>query len=354
VARVVTPLAVVAVVVVLAVGAVSQIGPASGPDRRTVDRSFAVLTAPIVAQSNATGSALNALVRNGPSLSRTAFFADLASLAAATTEADRQFDSLSPPDPRGDAAERCGSAMAGRQRAVGRVGAALGRLLGGRRGLGGGDEAVAAAALDGAGTLLVTADTSWAACRRALRRAPGSARLPASTWMSDPGAWNAPALGRLVAALVSSRTLAPVHRLAILAVSTDPPAVPATSGVAVLTPTAALRVRIVLADQGNVDEWGVRVVVTAVPAGTVRAPAPVRTDIDIGAGASVALSPPPLVVRPGTSYVLDITVTAPSGATTSTSVPLRVSVVPTTTTTTTTPTTTTTTKARATTTTHPG
>jgi hypothetical protein len=353
VARAVTPLAVVAVAVVLAVGAVSQVGPASGPDRRTVDRSFAVLAAPIVAQSNATGSALHALLRNGPSLSRTAFFADLASLTAATAEDARQFAALSPPDPTGGVAARCGSTMVGRQRAVSRLGAALGDLLGGRRGLGGGDEAVAAAALEGAGTLLTTADASWVACRRALRRAPGSARLPPSVWMSDPGAWSAAPLGRLVAALVSSRSLAPVHRLAILAVSTDPPAVPATSGVAVLTPTTALQVRVVLADQGNVDEWGVRVTVTAVPAGTVPAPAPVRTSSNIGAGASVALSPPPLEVRPGTSYVLDITVTASSGATTSTSVPVRVSVEPTTTTTTTT-TATTTTRAKATTTTHPG
>ena len=48
----VAPLVVVAVIVILAVGAVAQIGPASGPDRRTVDRSFAVLANAIAAQSN--------------------------------------------------------------------------------------------------------------------------------------------------------------------------------------------------------------------------------------------------------------------------------------------------------------
>jgi len=314
---------------VLAVGAIARIGPASGPDRRTVDRSFAVLAAPIVAQSNASGAVLNTILTNGPSLERTRLFSDLASITAASSDDDRHFAALSPPMPSGDAARRCGSTMDDRQRASALVRMALEHLLGGPGGTAGGNEAAAAQTLTGAGAMLESADASWAACRRTLRRAPGSALLPPSTWVRDPGVWGASALGQLVAAMAGSPSLAPVHRLAFLVVSTDPASVPGASGVSVVPPTTALLLRIVLADQGNVDEQGVRLVVVAVPRGTAPAPATVRVRADIGAGESVAVSPPPLSVRLGTSYVLDITATPQDvGASVSASVSLRVASFP--------------------------
>jgi hypothetical protein len=328
VARVAAPLVVAAAIVVLAIGAVSQIGPASGPDRRTVDRSFAALAGPIVARSNASGAALNTLLGDGPSLLRVAFFSDLDSLTSATADDDRQFAALTPPEPANDAASRCATAMDDRRRGTAGVASALEGLLGGRRGLGGGDEAAAAHGLATAGTLLASADAFWASCRRTLHRAPGSARLPASVWVTDPGVWSEGSLGRFVAALVSSASLTTAHGLALLSVSTDPASVPGASGVSVLPPTSALRVLIVLADQGNVDEAGVTVVLTAVPQGTARAPAPVRARTDVAAGHSVTLTPPPLDVRPGRGYVIDITATAQAGASVSASLPVRVSLVP--------------------------
>jgi hypothetical protein len=337
VARVATPLIVVGVLVVLIVGAIGQIGPASGPDRRTVDRSFAVLAAPIAVQSNASGSALNAIIRNGASLARTTFFSDLDSITTQAAQADDSFAALSPPQPSADAAGLCGTAMTDRRRAASEVQVALEGLLGGRRGLAGGDEARAVQMLATARTVLQSGDASWAACRRVLRRAPGSAELPVSTWMSDPGIWNDTALGRLASALVSSGTLAPVHRLAFFTFSTDPASVPGASGVSVLPPTTRLRVTVVLADQGNVDEVGVKLVVTAVPQGTTRAPVRVRMSTDIDAGRSQALTPPPLSVRAATSYVLDITATGQEpGAVASATLSLRVAATPPTTTTTTT------------------
>jgi hypothetical protein len=235
--------------------------------------------------------------------------------------------------------------MDGRWRAAVRIQGALERLLGGRKGLGGGDEGSAARSLESTGAMLQSADASWAACRGALRQAPGSARLPASAWVTDPGVWSETALGRFVAALVSSPSLVPVHRLALVTVSTDPASVPGASGVVVLPPTTSLQVRVVVADQGNVDEAGVSLVVTAVPQGAARAPAPVRVRSAIGAGDSVTLSPPRLPVHPASSYLIDITATGATGASASQSVSLRVSAVTSTTTTSTTVATTTTVRA---------
>ena len=55
--------------------------------------------------------------------------------------------------------------------------------------------------------------------------------------MKDPGLWAAPAEGQLVASLLGSNSLAPVHRLALEALATDPTAVPGGSGVSVVPPT---------------------------------------------------------------------------------------------------------------------
>ncbi|MGH9018422.1 MAG: hypothetical protein ACRDY1_11800, partial [Acidimicrobiales bacterium] len=154
------PLVVATVAVLLVFGAMAHIGPASGPDRRTVDRSFAVLAGPIVTQSNATGSLLNTVMRRAPSLERVTLFADLSTITTDATTAARDFAALTPPEPSADAAGRCGTTMADRERATGSVREALERLLGGPRGLGGGDEAGAARTLAGAGATLRSADGS--------------------------------------------------------------------------------------------------------------------------------------------------------------------------------------------------
>jgi hypothetical protein len=142
-----------------------------------------------------------------------------------------------------------------------------------------------------------------------------------------------------VAALVSSPSLVPVHRLALVTVSTDPASVPGAAGVVVVPPTTSFQVHVVVADQGNVDEMQVSLVVTAVPQGLARAPAPVGARTALGAGDSVTLSPPPLSVRPASSYLIDITATGATGASATKSLSLRVSAVTSTTTTTTTTTT---------------
>ena len=235
-----------------------------------------------------------------------------------------------------------------------RVASALEGLLGGPRGVGGGDESAAARALEEAGTSLRAADSSWAACRKALRREPGRPGCRPRKWISDPGVWGATAVGQLVAALVASPSLAPVHRLTLTAASTDPSLRAGVAGGSVLPPTFGLHLRFVLVDQGNVDEDGVRITVRATPGGRGPVPAPVRVTAEVGAGESTALSPPALAVRPGRSYTVEITATAQSGTTASPSVGLQVSVVPTTTTTTTTPPTTTTRAPGTSTTTGPG
>jgi hypothetical protein len=340
---VVIVLAVVAVIVILAVDAVSQIGKASVPLRRTDNRSFAVLTIPIVATSNQNGAVLRSLMADGPSLGRVTLFSELDSLAADSAQDDRSFAAITPPDPTGGVVTLCRSAMQGRQVATARLQGALEALLGGRNGLGGGNEAAAASGVVGVGVTLRAADAAWANCRRALLKQPGAARLAESTWIRDPSGWTSAAVSQLVTALLSSPSLAPVHRLSLLSVATTPTVIPGQNGVSVVAPTSSFSVQVVVADVGNVDEPKVSLVVSAAVDGPGRAPPAVKAETDLVAGQSVVLSPPPLAVRPGLSYDLTVTATpAVGGGRATTSLSVQVSAEPPTTTTTTTSTTTTT------------
>ena len=184
-ARFAVPMALSAVVVVLAVSAVAQIGAASGPYRRTVDRGFAALAAPLVADSNASGAALVTFLRTAPSLGRVPFFSDLSALVADTAALGAPVRGHRPARPL--RRRECLSALSDRAAAVAQLRGALEAVLGGPTGLGvvAQDADVTAAAA--AAATLQGADLSWASCRRTVRRASGSACLPASVWVHSPG-----------------------------------------------------------------------------------------------------------------------------------------------------------------------
>ncbi len=335
----------VAVVVVIAVTAVSQIGPTSGPYRRTVDRSFATLAAPLTEQSNAGAAALTALLTRGPVLPRRTFFMQLDALAGDTSAVEHQFDALSPPAPTGSAAKQCAAALGGRARAAASLRSALESLLGGRQGLSGGDEASATAAMTVGGGELTAADASWVRCRHALRHGPGSARLPASRWINDTERWSPGAIDDFVTALVASPSLAAVRAVSIVATTTAPPTVVGGTGTGVVVPTKTLSLHVVVADNGNVAEDGV--VVTAV-LGTAAAPSSATANLT--AGAAVSLSLPAFHVKAGSSYVVVVTASLvgppTAGSRATTSFPVDISTNPPPPTTTAPPTTTTTTKPK--------
>jgi hypothetical protein len=295
-----------AVVVILAVSSVAQIGRTSGPYRRTVDRGYAALVQPLVAQSNASGAALVSFLRAPGSVGRVAFFSDLDSFASDASSLERRYESVTPPDP--SSGSRCAAAIAARASAVSTLRSALEAVLGGSTGLGAVDEAAAAAAVSSAGAGLQSADASWAACRRALRRAPGSAVVPASRWVRDPALFAEPA--NFVATVVGSRALDPVHDIAVLDIVTEPSAV--ASGSTLVTPaTTSVVAHVVLANHGNVDEVGVELGGEMTVQGTTASPVAVQRTVDLGAGRSTTMLLPALRVVPGSSYTLQVVAQSP-------------------------------------------
>ncbi|MGD0255124.1 MAG: Ig-like domain-containing protein [Acidimicrobiales bacterium] len=309
----------IAVVVVLMIGTVSQISPASSSYRRTVDRGYAALVAPLVVSSDSSGTDLMTLLREGPTLDRAKFFAELDALATSSEALAGQFNAITPPVPAATAASDCARSIDGRARALADFSGALEGVLGGKTGAGAraADEAGTVRSMSSVGGALESDDALWAACRRSLRRAAGSPRLVASTWVSDPSLWAPGPLSDFVAAVTGSPTLAPAHRLAITNVVTVPaPSQRSAAGVLV-PPSAALRVHVVVADQGNVDEHRVEVVASVASSGAqstassfgAQSTASLGTTIDIAAGTSVALVLRALAVAPGTSYTLRVVAT---------------------------------------------
>jgi hypothetical protein len=295
-------------VVIVGVASVAHISSASGPYRRTVDRGYAALAQPLVAQSNASAAALQSFLHDASKLGRIAFFFDLDTLASDTAVLERRFDAITPPDPTTGAL--CATAIAERASAVSTLRSALEAVVGGPTGLGVGDQGAAASAMSAAGARLQSANASWAACRRALRRGAGSARVPTSVWIHDPSAFEPGAVGQFVAAVAGSHSLTPVHSIVVLAVVTDPTSV--QSGATLVAPaTTSLVAHVVLANQGNVDEKGVELGGEATLQGAQASAVLVQRTVSITAGRSTTMSLPALKVEPGSSYTVQVVAESP-------------------------------------------
>ncbi len=334
----------VVVVLALLVGGILDVGRASAPYRRDVNRSYVAQASELALQSNATGAELRTLMASMTTLDRDSVGHQLEALAATSAQVAQESAALTPPDPSVDGFEQV---MAERAQAVREVQGAVDGVLG----LSGGTigTGVAASRIAGAGSLLRQADREYAQVRRQFLVAPGNARLPRSTWVLDPSGWSAAPVTSLVQALTLTPSLAPVHRMVVVpgTVHIVPAAVPPVhpGGPSVVLPTTSLQVSAVVANQGNVDERGVRATASVTPQG------PGRSDlrsvaVSIGAGGSADVTFPQLAVAPGDTYTLDVSVDPPPGQTVRSEASYTVRIAPPTPATTTTTTTTTTTSPK--------
>ncbi len=169
-----------------------------------------------------------------------------------------------------------------------------------------------------AGALLSHADQLYASVRTSLARAPGHARLPRSVWVPDRHLWQPEVVGAQVDQLSTSPSLQSTHQLVLRTMRVDPPALPAAPstppGTSVLSPTTRLGVAVVVADEGTMDEAHatVRFALASPTPGESRSL--VRT-APVVSGASVTLPEVTFPVKPGTTYVLTLSIVLPTGQT---------------------------------------
>jgi hypothetical protein len=340
-ARVLVPAAVAGVVLALFFGAVSDIGSQSASYLRTVDRGFAALASSVAIRSAHTGAVLQSLLTGGPSLERLAFFATLDAAAAATTRQADDLAGYSSPAPAA-AVGACLRALAERAAAAADLRRAFEGVLGGRTGTSPLSPDAAMSVADAGLSAAAQGDLSWAACQRAVHRAPGTPTVAGSRWLTDPTAWSGLWLDSLLPSVTGSPSLAAQPALGIITVRTDPSVLPAGAGPPVVQSTRSLTVHVVVSNTGNVDEPGVQVS-ARLSGGPLRGPASLSAFVAVGAGQSLSVLLGPFAVVPGSGYTLTVSAATPSGAGTATaSLALQVAAVPTTTA----PTTTTTTVPR--------
>ncbi|HAM03726.1 MAG TPA: hypothetical protein DCQ30_16100 [Acidimicrobiaceae bacterium] len=332
--RVLVPATALGVALAVFFGAVSDIGRQSASYRRTVDRGFAALAGSVAIRSTASGAILQSVLTNGPSLDRIAFFSTLDTVATQTAHQADDLASYTSPAPAA-AVGACRGALDDRAAAAADLRQAFEGVLGGRTGTSPISSDAAMAQADTGLSSAAQGDVSWRACQQDLLKAPGSPRLAASTWFTDPTTWSGLWLATVLPSIIGSPSLAANPALDVVTVSTTP-GVLVVGGSPVVSATHALSVHVVVSNTGNVDQPGVRVTAN-LSGGRVDGPGSLSAFVALGAGRSTSVVIGPFAVVPGTGYTLSVTAAPPAGAGTATaSLGLQVAAVPTTTTTTTT------------------
>ena len=373
-----------AVVLAVIIGGLLRVPSQSTGYLRSVDRSFALQARPVVQASNRLGRKLHTVLASMTAQQRSELELELDTLVRSSASLAREAATAASPSPAGGAGVAVAAAMSDRAIAMLTIRTAVDRLLGmtpvpvagapdpahsgvvARRLTAAG----AAAKLDAAGALLARGDRDYAAGRHALRNAPGHARLPSSVWSSATAAWSSSGTTAMADALVSSATLAAVHRVELLAhtLALTPAPVPSagtgtTQSVSVLPPTGRVGISVVVENAGNVAAH--RIVVratlrevgsapstatsggtggtgtsggtgttgtsgttpaTGTATGIVTQSKPRR--ISLAAGSSVSVTLPSVRVTPDHHYTVEVTVEPPvpdvAGAVTSDALSFRV------------------------------
>jgi hypothetical protein len=143
---------------------------------------------------------------------------------------------------------------------------------------------------------------------------PATTLLPESRWVADPDSWSTLATTVLVRTLRASATLAPVHDVSVLVVTTNPASVGQDGGAIVLPMVKDLQVEIVIANTGNEPEKRVSVLL-ALDGGAGKDTAREFIDLVPGQRRSLSLTLHPVAGAPGT---LTVTVGPVPGETTAT------------------------------------
>lgn len=325
--------AAVAIVLALLIGGLADIGRASQPYQRSVNRSYGAGASVIAQRSNRTAAQLATLLPQLPNIDRQQLQARVNALVQATDTQATSADLLSPPEPSAGASGKFRAAMEDRARAMTDMASAIYTLLG----MGQSTSAAGSAPtlqsvsstearLQAVGALLSRSDLAYATFRRTMHESVGHTKVPRSSWVLTAKEWSTHQVAVLTGALAGMPNLQVQHRIILVPngirltpASVPPAAQPGGSssvppGASVVPPTHTVTVTAAVANQGNVVEHHVAVAATLrpLPSGT---PTSTTTTVTIDPGASAVAAMPALRVRPGTEYRLTVSAAAPRGQT---------------------------------------
>ena len=255
-----------------------------GPAQRIERLAYLDVIRPAVQRSNDQGAELMGLRTDAAELGRAGITRRLERLDRDSEAVLAVVQDADPPRGLGTSHSLLVSTMFARSRSVAAVQSALVQALGTE------SPESAVQTLVEAGADLVTADRTYALFLRSLPKGEDTeqADLPPSTWVEDPSQWDGPEMGAFVSTLRSSETLAPVHDVSVVLVSTDPQPLGRDGDADVLPVARTMKIQIVVANVGNEAEKNVPVVasVTGVSGATDSA----RDFVDLRPGQRLTLT----------------------------------------------------------------
>lgn len=226
--------------VVLAVNSIASTTD-EGPDRRV---AYVDQVRPGIDQSTRAGTELDDIRSRLGELGRSGLRRSLERLQRDANESDAAVRAVKPPPSLAEAHGLLLAAVTTRARSVGVINGALGQALENNP-----HEQLVQSLVD-VGRDLAVADRAY---QLFLDRLPPPVRsnVPASKWLVDEERWARPEVATFVSTLRSTASLAPVHDVGLVVVTTDPVPVGVDGPSAVLPVTRALRLNVVVANVGN-------------------------------------------------------------------------------------------------------
>jgi hypothetical protein len=318
-----------AIVLLLVIGGLAEVSRQSAGYNANSDRSLAVVGGAVAEQSDTTSAQVRSIMANIPTEIRQTLQADLDNAVSASSaeaaRAELASGSATPGSVPGNFAvvfqDRANAVSELRSAIYGYLGMHPSQIAGAPADAPSTTSPVPLSANDAtsrivaAGALLTRADQLYASVRSALAAAPGRALLPRSVWVPDRQLWQAGAVATQVDLMATSSTLQGTHYLVLRTVRVNPPSLPTPqatpAGTSVLSPTTALAVTVVLANQGTVDEPRATVHFSLADSSSGATTSHVGTAA-VESGASVTLQDATFAVAPGTTYVLTVSIALPS------------------------------------------
>jgi hypothetical protein len=318
----------------LVIGGLTQVSSQSTGYNTDSNRTLASLGAVVADQSNATATEVRTLVVNLPTQSRQALQEGLDSAVRQTSDESSKATLAAAGGSSQSLGGQFAEVFAERAQAMDELRAAVDGLLGLHADppAGSPDALVTTVAsssptlsatqasnrIAGAGALLRRADSQYRSVRRSLAAALGHGRLPASVWISDPQDWQAGTVAATVDLVATSSTLAVTHNLVLRTIRLNPPALPTpqgtAAGVLVISPVTQFGVSVVVANEGSVDQphASVRISMANQTTGAIKTK---TLTTAVALGSTVGLPTVDFGVKPGTTYVLTISMVLPPGQT---------------------------------------
>ncbi|MDQ1392173.1 MAG: hypothetical protein QOF30_1150 [Acidimicrobiaceae bacterium] len=297
--------AVLATLLVIVINAaLSARSPA--PAREQAQQAYLDLALPAIAQSSQQGLDISGVRTQALSLSPPIIANHINGVLVQTQQTLAAVEKLNPPPSIRTAHALLIAAMDMRYAGTKALGQAIGTAMSGQP-VDAGVQALAGVGLD-----FQAADRAYILFQQAMPRL--STPPPNSRWVSDAGAYSPATLAVFVASLRSEGSLAPVHAVSVVLVTTNPQPVNLQNGVQILPVAKQLSLQIVVADTGNQSEKNLTVTATIAPS-VIGPTQTVRDFVDLSPGQTRTVSLGGLRVLAGQPTTLTARIDAAPGET---------------------------------------